>query len=119
MRGLEQIPLNQLLTLWGELVEAMHGVNHYGGDTAELYAYRFGIDLPATQLGGEIGDEAVADRDHQRAESLYALLKLFEESYEVRVEVLTYRDCGRRIGPWLARDRFVHRAHVRVRERRK
>jgi hypothetical protein len=38
---LMEIPPMEFALLWGELVEAYHGVNGYGGDTAQLYAYRF------------------------------------------------------------------------------
>ena len=30
----------EMMHLWGELVECYHGVNGYGSDTAEIYAYR-------------------------------------------------------------------------------
>ena len=43
MTMLIRVPPLELATLWGELVEAYHGVNGFGGNTAEIYAYRFRI----------------------------------------------------------------------------
>ena len=49
---LDLSPLD-LCQLWGDLVEAYHGVHRFGGTVAELYAYRFGdvnADLAAEGL---------------------------------------------------------------------
>ena len=48
---MHNLSLTQALGLWGDLVEAYHGVNPYGGDVAELYLYRFMRDCPSARMG--------------------------------------------------------------------
>lgn len=102
------IHLSQMesMLLWGELVEALHGKNGFGGHTAELYAYRFGrryVPIPSVQQ----------DNDRQAAQSLYALLRMFLLHYSLHTRRLLVN--GRRFGVWV-RDEFVfdHRVHVEV-----
>lgn len=104
--GLHDIGQHQLLLLWGELVEAAHGVHKFGGDTAELYAYRFGHESPAANAGiaQERREQAIA-----RAESLFDLLTRFASVYVRRVEV-----DGQKLGRWLMSRPFEHRVHVKV-----
>lgn len=68
---LEISPLD-LMALWGELVEAYHGVNGFGGDTAELYAYRFLSHVSSAE-----------NEDYFKARhKLNALLELFCMAYK-------------------------------------
>lgn len=111
------LPPIELLSLWSELDEALAGKNGFGGDTAELYAYRFGRENP--RVSGVLRDLAhdVAVHEHgiEAAEKLFDLLKLFESLREARCFVgATHVGPGRRVGDWLAKEPFVHRAHVRV-----
>jgi hypothetical protein len=108
------IPTHELLLLWGELVEAYHGVNGYGSDTADLYAYRFmrhqptAVMVPAPEPGGMMA-QIMDDAHKQAAWSLFALLVHFREFYGCTIEV-----DGRRLGKWLAAAPFTHRVHVKV-----
>jgi hypothetical protein len=96
----------EAMRLWGELVEAAHGVNTFGGDTAELYAYRFSTDSPAATLG--VGD-AVRTQAIERGAALYDLLSMFAMAYTRRVEV-----DGERLTRAMRTRPFVHRVHVKV-----
>lgn len=76
---LEVSPL-ELMKLWGELVEAYHGVNGFGGDTAELYAYRF---LPYVSSAESAENENYFKARHK----LNALLEMFCVAYRCSVLV--------------------------------
>lgn len=108
--ALADVSLRATLHVWGELVEAYHGVNGYGGDTAEVYAYRLMPYLPTEVLNGYQPESAPrVEAEAAAARALYVLLRMFQERYECAIAV-----DGRTLGPWFARQRFDHRAHVRV-----
>lgn len=93
----------QACLLWSELEQAYYGENRFGGDTAELYAYRFvcgTLWLP---------DGPRADAVLEATQNLYGLLVLFAQERECGIWVN-----GRLLGPWAAKEPFVHRVHVRV-----
>lgn len=111
----------ELLALWSELDDALWGKNAYGGDTAELYAYRFNVFSPAihgavatefakTPSGREMANAAAAERTRR----LFDLLTLFETQRECSVFLMETRERGRRLGEWLLSEPFDHRVHVRV-----
>lgn len=115
--GILNIPLGELLKLWGELIEAYHGVNGYGGDTAELYAYRFRRDDPAARLDKVDGEKCQLRKDAEHAaeidarKALYGLLWLFEHTVtnaKVRID-------GKMLYQWQQiAEKFDHRVHVKV-----
>jgi hypothetical protein len=108
MSAILQIPTLELLGLWGELAFALDGTNGYGGDIAELYAYRFGCPSPAAdQLDPE--SEAARLQAIERARTLHGLIALFCETYGAKAVI-----DGRPFGSWIAETAFVHRAHVRI-----
>lgn len=107
------MPMEQLVLLWGELVEAYCGQHAYGGYTAEIYAYRF---LPYTPLvHGACAEPTrlAADMQHElqrhAALSLVAICQWFSSVYHVPVTInaQTPED-------WYTstQGRFVHRVHV-------
>jgi hypothetical protein len=106
------IPFNELLRLWSELVEAYHGVNGYGGYTAELYAYRFVGDSPAAnKLSGQVQREAEEAQSHCAYLSLRTLVQTFLEMYTDAAATID----GVPSGQWFASTTmFVHRAHVEI-----
>lgn len=44
----EGLSMLQALGIWDDLLEAYHGVNRYGGDTAEIYGYRLSERCPSS-----------------------------------------------------------------------
>ena len=102
--GLHDLRLTEAMSLWAELVEAYHGVNGFGGDTAELYAYRFGHYAPGHDVG------FMAERYARRtAETLGALLDRFVDAYDVGI-LIDGVDYLRGTTP----PAFDHRVHVMV-----
>lgn len=112
------VPPLELAKLWGELVEAYHGCNGFGGDTAELYAFRFQRFNPVVHT------DAMKDGDTRReaswrhyldaAKSLHSLVSIFCEEFDciARIDGLT-KDS------WLDEVQygdgvFDHRVHVRI-----
>lgn len=108
---LMQIAPLELLDLWAELIDAEHGTNGFGGDTCELYAYRFGALGPRWYMLDQAKpDHAwVIEDEIESGARLHALLAWFAERRDVDIEVN-----GVALGDWLKTTRFDHRAHVRV-----
>jgi len=90
----------EMAQVWGELTLAHCGRNRFGGDVAEIYAYRFG------QWG-------VARPGHRdlvaAAEAMHDLLATFAAHFECSIYIE-----GRPLGPWLRKLPFQHRVHVQV-----
>jgi len=98
-----------LMDVWGGLIEAYHGVNGYGGDTAEIYAYT---------LRRSSVNKMVYREDHlDSVDNLVELCKYFESNYRVKI---TINECS--ISTWkksvIPLDDF-HRAHVKVIRKKK
>lgn len=106
-----QVPVIELMRVWGELVEAYHGVNGYGGDTAEVYAYRLMGRNPAAEASSTGYRSGGAVRKQERVARLAfaQLCTAFELEYgcEVRIDDHKPED-------WVMVTRFDHRAHVKV-----
>lgn len=116
MSALVHIPPLELAKLWGELIEAEHGLHMFGGDTAEIYAYRFGQQSPVAEHGASSGllESLRTMRAARAGRALVELCELFAD----------WRECilridGLRVEDW--RDQFVcgfdHRVQVQVSRR--
>lgn len=108
----------ELCKLWGELVEAYHGVNGFGGYTAEIYAYRFMAYVPAahSHIGHE-SEPARKARDevyYKAANQLVALIEEFIDWYDCYIQIngLAYQDWHR--GIVAGQGKFDHRVRVTV-----
>lgn len=103
--------LDQLLTVWTELILALEGINHFGGDTAEIYAYTLQPDNPVRRLHleGEMKEKAENEAALQAANTLFNVLLHFANKYECKFEI-----DGRRVGEWLVHEPFIHRYHIKV-----
>lgn len=113
------ISTNQLLDLWAELIEAYHGVNKFGGNTAEIYAYSIMRRDPTADLArasGRAMAKDVLDQERRAKLDLIAVLRLFKSKYECTCRVEVGReDDGLSLDDWeLSSDQFHHRTHVRV-----
>ena len=92
---------NQLLELWSDFEQAYYGDHPYGGDTAEIYAYRL-LQYDPTQ--------SRPWRDEQRIQatnSLRAVLDLFCKKRSCRATI-----DGVPRTKW--KSRFDHRCHVKI-----
>jgi hypothetical protein len=114
------ITMMQALELWTQLENARHGVNSYGGHTAEIYIYTVLPYTPALQdknqslEGTGFSAERLREVYDQANESLYQLLTLFSNRHKVPIEVE-----DEPLGPWLKTARYVHRVHVHVMSEKK
>lgn len=97
------ISINQALDVWSDLNDAYHGCNGYGGDTAEIYAYRL---LP----GGGLLDKTPEDL-YEGAKALVFLCSKFSARYPSTILIN-----GVSPAEWLETQggAFGHRAHVQV-----
>ena len=108
----------ELTRLWGELVEAYHGVNNYGGTVAELYAYRLMPYSPTVHVSSSLAYQradtylqAAQEVQRHAAGALRELCELFAEEWEcaVMIEGKPPLVWARENGPY-----FGRRAHVEV-----
>ncbi len=105
-------PLITVLEIWEELTLAKHGLHGYGGDTAEIYSYRFQRNSPSRTLkeGSELRKEADKKAWVEAKECLVAILCLYMRHYSVVISVN-----GEPLHEWMSStDQFSHRVHVRV-----
>jgi hypothetical protein len=108
---MENISITQALGVWSELEQAYYGDNGYGGDTAEIYAYRLQSYNPSASLmpqESEFGFQAKQEQAELAGKSLYSLIKKFCELRDCSIEV---ESADPEI---LLRECLVHRCHVRV-----
>lgn len=112
------MPPLELAKLWGELVEAYHGKNGFGGDTAELYSYRFQRMNPQLHAA-KIDDEDRRDEiewEHYFAagRALLSLLQQFcmDHQCSTTIDGIEAEEWAESIA--CDNHRFDHRAHVKI-----
>jgi hypothetical protein len=106
---MENISMNQALSIWDDLWLAYSGKHPFGGDTAEIYAYRLMPYSPLATLGiGDLSAKEFANACHAR-KSLATLLWKFEVEHDCGIEV-----DGLDISIWHTTAEFSHRCHVKV-----
>ena len=108
--------------MWSELEEARHGTNSYGGDTAEIYAYRVMGHSPAVSA---MKAAQQADRHHRPSGMLYE--SVMEDYATAKASLLSLCDYFARLykvsitfdgvpeHEW--KKVFGHRVHVQVLKR--
>lgn len=102
------LTLNQALGVWSDLEAAYYGKSGYGGDTAEIYAFRIqpyrpSVELPNTQLGAE----AIAEQAMIAGKNLHWLIDKFVDLHDCRIEVDGQN-------PAILLGGFDYRCHVKV-----
>jgi len=106
------ITMRQALGVWSELESAYNGTNGYGGNTAEIYAYRLQQRDPTAELQNHnnLSEAARKEQAGKAADNLKELIAFFLETHD---------DCTLTIDGehWQEafRDGFYHRCHVRIR----
>lgn len=103
-----EIGILPLLRLWSELVEAYHKINRYGGDIAEIYAYRFQNNNPILHITDRKQLELITGRQ------LTQLLRLFCTEYLCTIEVnkMTLTEIEELVEEGCFK--FDHRVHVKI-----
>lgn len=101
--------MNQALDIWSELWQAYYGKNGYGGDVAEIYAYRLMPNIPTLNYQGDTFKNSTAIAYRQAQTSLYNLLDKFAEDNDCRIFVdkMSLLD-------WMETDGFNHRCHIQI-----
>jgi hypothetical protein len=108
---MDNLSINQALGIWSELEQAYFGQNGFGGDTAEIYAYRLQQYHPGAVLmkeGTVLGDQARQEQADIAGKSLYNLIRKFRDDRECSIEV------DGSDPEILLRKGLVHRCHVKV-----
>jgi hypothetical protein len=84
MRNLSQV---QLINLWSQLEQCLHGTNRYAKDTAEIYANTLFTFVPCCNLplSTDFGTEANLAQKTLAAHSLYEVCTLFSEIRDCRI----------------------------------
>jgi hypothetical protein len=105
--------MHQALDVWADLEDAYAGDHKFGGDTAEIYAYRLTPYRPSVHHGLGVtspwGSEQHRQLARDAAGAMCDLLELFIARREVEVEVN-----GERYGAHVRGWDFDHRWQVRV-----
>ena len=104
----------ELMKLWAELNEAWHGINGFGGDTAEVYSYRLQPYSPMAHGANEtdIGNIDKRILCSNAANALVNLVEMFCHEYNCTATIDN-------IPPqrWKYEiDIFDHRAHVKIKK---
>ena len=100
---MNNISMNQALSIWDELWHAYYCNNGYGSDIAEIYAYRLMAYRPTLN---SIPDKVSVVRAQN---SLYALLSKFAHDNDCEIEV-----DGKSLHDWMEEEVFDHRCHVKI-----
>ena len=113
---MHNLSMAQALSLWSELERAYYDRNGFGGDTAELYAYRFVPYSPAAAKAPQGSDGLLADaaRDQAR-QARGSLIRLLDHFKETHQDIEIFVD-GMRLMVWRRKTapEFHHRVHVRI-----
>lgn len=112
--ALLEIPMIEVVKIYSELVEAYHGVNGFGSDTAEIYYYRLMRYNPAAVNGcGDMQREAVLEVNGNAINALRLIVEMFCEHYRCAVEI-----DGRKLMDWyyeiMVNPESLHRCHIRI-----
>ena len=121
---MNRMSIPQALDIWHDLELARRGEHGFGGNTAEIYAYRISAENPL--LSGESIYKALNNPDswlhadaveqgQQTKRDLCAICSYFEKRTESSVRVVFSNDQTITLAEWLASDALlIHRVHIRV-----
>lgn len=102
------LTIRQALDVWSDLEAAYYGKNKFGGNVAEIYAYRLQQRYPSAESGfGIFLQEAQKEQARLAGRNLLALLALFKKAHSCKISIDARRAEIRRDGLW-------HRCHVKI-----
>ncbi len=103
---MNNISMNQALSVWSDLWQAYYGKHGYGGDTAEIYAYRLMPYMP--------GIERIDDRKREAFRRVAISLRDIVWKFANDNDVLCSID-GESADDWLIHNPyFDYRCHVKI-----
>ncbi len=109
------LSIQQVLTVYSDLVRAYYNENHYGSDTAEVYAYLLKHNNPSAEIGdsdGKINHSAIKEDNLQAAENLYNVILLFKDHFNCIIYVE-----NKLFGKWVKNIDFGHRVHIKIKRK--
>jgi len=126
---MHNISQTQLINLWMELEDCLHGCNGYGGTDAEIYVHTMMPHTPicehyneSIRTGaclGEYAEETWANA----AKSMYEVFRLFEQKRNCTISIGycdnkpdLSKDEFRKLGIWFLEVLWTHRIHVKVKK---
>ena len=111
------ISIEQAIDVYEELIEALHGTNGFGGDTAEIYVFRLLPNNPGYDSNSSYFEEEKKMVEKKAAEQFHTLCHIFSKKHNVDILIggINYND-------WISKIRteelmFRHRIHVTVKEK--
>ncbi len=108
---MNNISMNQALDIWSELWQSYYGENGYGGDTAEIYAYKLMSYSPALNFTAPSFAEGNRVSYIKAQHSLYNLIIKFIQYNENKITILID---GKSPTEWFESEIFDHRCHVQI-----
>jgi hypothetical protein len=115
------ISIDKAMGVYGELVEAYHGLNGYGGHTAEIYCYRL-TDIPVSyKYPNERSDSSIwyqdwVDCDFEAATNLKLMIFKIKKTYLLDfadIEIDGVDSCTW-INSIIRNEGISHRVHVKI-----
>jgi hypothetical protein len=108
---MNNISMNQVLSIWSELWQAYYGKNGFGGDTAEIYAYRLMPYSPSLHMTGETFKESNDELRINAVNSLVTLCNKFAKDNDCTIKIDNLPS-----DRWISviGREFDHRCHVKV-----
>ena len=99
--------IDQWLSVWDDLTRAYFGKNGFGGNTAEIYAYRF---FPYSPRESSVLTKEETDEQNQLAKEAFTLIVqrfMHQWNCEVSIDGLEWF-------AWFLKDTFDYRCAVQV-----
>ncbi len=112
MNALLKVDFETLVDIWEELVLAFNGVNHYGGDTAEIYAFNLIKYRPVLSFNEFRDDDYCA-----AADIIVEICLMFQQKHNCKVEI----DGQAVLRKWRidVGSSFKHRCHIKITKSKK
>jgi len=107
----------EAMKIWGEIVECLHNKNRYGGNIAEIYAYRLEPFIARARARlDEMSEKEEIEFTHEAAMNLGNILETFIEVYECKIFVEEQK-----FSTWFnnikkRKNTYYHRYHIKVKK---
>jgi hypothetical protein len=106
------VSATQIMGLWEQLLQCVHGTNSYGGSVAEIYLYTVMPRDPYTEHNRE--SEHAREAFAAANQTLYDLCRMFEKRNGVRLAMFEGWDKTQSLDRLIAtpHDPWTHRVHI-------
>lgn len=111
----------QVINLWQELTKCMYDKNSYGGNTCEIYKYRFNIHSPGEAVNSTFNQEDIIKRCYIAGHNILQIARLFQykhnkdHGYEKELTIKVSNDESEWYNIWDIEEWSVsHRTYVKI-----